>query len=323
MSSIRQTISRGFTLIELLVVISTLGVLLTLLLPAVQAARAVARRTQCTNNMRQIGLAILSYENARTYLPTSYTENPNHNILTFLLPYLEQQQIYEQFDFSHHWSNQANYKAVRNTIPVFLCPATPEPSPRNVMDHSENKTKTIYPADYAASEMIGTTFRQHLFEANKITPRAPANNSDGQGSPDQNIYYRNMIVPDRRAISDIWGGPLPISAVKDGLSNSWMFFECAGRPYNYIQNYYRGDPSQEAITGAAWADKEASFWIHETVCGHQMMNCMNNNELYSFHNGGANFVYGDASVKFHSETIDPEVFISLFTCNGKDLIHEQ
>ncbi|MDR1383095.1 MAG: DUF1559 domain-containing protein, partial [Planctomycetaceae bacterium] len=73
MSFRRQTNSCGFTLIELLVVISIIGVLLALLLPAVQAARASARKTQCTNNMRQIGLAILSYEEARTCLPTSRT----------------------------------------------------------------------------------------------------------------------------------------------------------------------------------------------------------------------------------------------------------
>jgi prepilin-type processing-associated H-X9-DG protein len=280
--------------------------------------------------MRQIGLAILSYEEARTCLPTSRTRNPNYNILTFLLPYLEQSQIYERFDFTHHWSNQKNYDAVRNTIPVFLCPATPEPSPRDVMDYSVNKTKTIYPADYVAAEMIDTSFRQHLFLTQKITPRAPANQSGGQGSSEQNIYYRNMIVPDRHDpdLSDNanWGGPLPMSAVKDGLSNSWMFFECAGRPYKYIQNYYRGDPTaspKEPVSGAAWADWEASFWIHETACNNQMMNCTNNNELYSFHSGGANFVYGDASVKFHSETIDPEIFISLFTCNGGDFVKGQ
>jgi prepilin-type N-terminal cleavage/methylation domain-containing protein/prepilin-type processing-associated H-X9-DG protein len=332
MSFSRQTMPRGFgfTLVELLVVISIIGVLLTLLLPAVQAARAAARKTQCTNHMRQIGLAILNYENARTCLPTSYTLNPNHNILTFLLPYLEQTPIYEQFDFtnhSRHWGHSVNDRAVRNTIPVFLCPSTPEPSPRSVINHSTNKTETIYPADYVSSEMIDTTFRQHLFLANQITPRAPANQSGGQGSAAQNIYYRNMIVPDRHALSadSHWGGPLPISAVKDGLSNSWMFFECAGRPYKYLQNNSRGDPTvtpKEPISGAAWADHESSFWIHESACGNQIINCTNNNELYSFHSGGANFVYGDASVKFHSETIDPEIFLSLFTCNGNDFVKE-
>jgi len=134
-----------------------------------------------------------------------------------------------------------------------------------------------------------------------------------------------MIVPDQHSLSSEthWGGPLPMSAVKDGLSNSWCFFECAGRPYKYIQNYYRGDPTvtpKEPIEGAAWADHEASFWIHENACNNQMMNCTNNNEIYSFHSGGANFAYGDGAVKFHSETIDPEVFISFFTCNGADFV---
>src|SRR4051812_5661351 len=119
---------RGFTLVELLVVIAIIGILVALLLPAIQAAREAARRTQCVNKEKQLGLAILNYESAKKQLPLAYTPNysispgavpwagvcpsisqagqalpadnglPRHFVLTFILPYLEYQALYDQID---------------------------------------------------------------------------------------------------------------------------------------------------------------------------------------------------------------------------------
>ena len=311
----------AFTLLELLVVITIIGVLMALLLPAVQAAREAARRTHCSSNMRQIGLAIHNYENAKKYLPPSYSTNPNHGILTLLLPYSEQMQAYTKVDFTKHWSNPANYDAVRNTIPVFLCPQTPHGSPR----HYDGRA--IYPSDYAACALITPALRNRLVRDGLITPRAPPNQSGGQGDVSQHKYYRNMIVPDKHALSENsnWGGPLRLIDVTDGLSNSWMFFEDAGRPFYYVAGRRAGNPNdvpKAGVSGAAWADHQADFWVHNTCSGSQMMNCTNNNEIYSFHVGGANFLYGDGSVGFSSETIHPDVFVSHFTCSAGDIVRK-
>jgi len=317
----------AFTMLELLVVITITGILIALLLPAVQAARAAARRSQCSNNLKQIGLAISSYENVYQYLPPAYYDRPQgsptgprkHNVLTLLLPYSEQTQIYAKYVFTEHWSSPVNYAAVRNTIPIFLCPATPHGSPRAV-----GTEQPVYPSDYASCSLIGP-FRQTLFRNGWITPRAPANKSGGQGDVSQHKFYRNMIVPDKQALAEDshWGGPLRLIDVKDGLSNSWMFFEDAGRPFKYVENRRRGNPDEtpkEPIGGAAWADRNANFWVKNLCNGSQLMNCENSNEIYSFHVGGANFLYGDGSVRFTSETIHPDAFVSRFTCNAGDLV---
>ena len=117
---------RGFTLVELLVVIAIIGILVALLLPAIQAAREAARRTQCTNKMKQIGLAILNYESEKKVLPLAYTPNfsgnqnngicgaatpfmnpangkMHHFVLSFILPYMEYQNVYDQIDFNKNW----------------------------------------------------------------------------------------------------------------------------------------------------------------------------------------------------------------------------
>ena len=318
----------AFTLVELLVIISIIGILLALLLPAIQAARAAARRSQCSNHMRQIGLAIHSYESAKKYLPPAYYDNDydksakRHNVLTFLLPYSEQTQIYEKFDFNQHWSNQANYGAVWNTIPIYLCPATPHGSPRAV-----GTERPVYPSDYASSSAISHTLRQRLFRDGLITPRAPPNKSGGQGDiATQNLYYRSMIVPFRSVLgpNSKWGGPLRFDQVTDGLSNSWMFFEDAGRPFYYVENRRQGHSydivKSGMLSGAAWADRDADIWVDTTCKGSQLMNCKNNNEIYSFHVGGANFLFGDGSVGFSSESINPDAFVSLFTCSAGDIV---
>ncbi|MBR5626433.1 MAG: DUF1559 domain-containing protein, partial [Thermoguttaceae bacterium] len=120
----------GFTLVELLVVIAIIGTLTGMMLPAVQSARETARRMTCTNNLRQIGLSISMYLDVlgcfpptkTTYLTDSGVRRDRHNILTLLLPYLEQTNIYDQIDLERPWSLAANRAGTRNRVPVFLCP---------------------------------------------------------------------------------------------------------------------------------------------------------------------------------------------------------
>ena len=139
--------SRGFTLVELLVVIAIIGILVALLLPAIQAAREAARRSQCSNNLRQIALGIVNYETANQEYPPGcevyqnpttgspkYSPAPYNAFIDMtrtwsiaILPYLESQQLEQSFDTSLPISNPVNQPLIEYELPVFLCPTDSGP----------------------------------------------------------------------------------------------------------------------------------------------------------------------------------------------------
>ncbi len=282
----------AFTLVELLVVIAIVGVLVALLLPAISAAREAARRVTCASNMRQIGLAILNFESARRTFPPAHIESPRrHSGFAFILPYLEEQAIYDQYDFNQHWSAAANRPATQTTIPTFVCPSVGE----------IREWFTDYAICSRMSDATGDAYKT-LVGQKLIQPRTHRFDDNGVMRVDlRSILRRDEYVPRRKIL--------------DGLSHTFMVFECGGRPNRYVNGQLQSGAS--AVTGARWADPANHFWLHD----YPMINFNNNNEIYSFHAGGVNLVFGDGSVRFVAETIDAEVFVSQFTANGGEAEH--
>lgn len=267
----------GFTLVELLVVIAIIGMLVGLLLPAVQSAREAARKVQCSNNLKQIGLGMLQHETNCKKFPPSHTLKPGkHNVLTLILPYLEQGNVAIQMDLNVDWNKAPNSTVRKTNIALFRCPTTPE--------HED------YVSDYAANV--------------KIQP-AVYNLFVKEGSAKKRNLWYGMLRPDTRALT--------AGEVRDGLSNTFLFFEDCGRPIGYTNR----EPDGAKVTGAAWADVDAFFYSH-SLTGRRFINCNNHNEVYSFHQNGCFYLYGDGSVHFEQEGIDPDVFFSLFTYNQFD-----
>lgn len=332
----------GFTLVELLVVIAIIGILVALLLPAVQSAREAARRIQCTNQMKQLGLAMLNYESANNELPPAYTPNwtgtplvgacPGtsgtpatgnglnaHNLIAFILPNIEQQSIYDQIDFARDWDSRfptgtgetPNRLVSETVIKELICPSAPTSEERAGIVAVTNQLP--YDVGPAASDYAVCV--------------------DVSDDPDEGFCELvNSGLVQERALEDLQGliqdVPTSLRRVTDGLSKTFMLFEDAGRPIHFVRGAI--DPVTPAVTnpgnnpaGGAWADPQ-SFFIYlnsqELTCGvTEIINCDNWDEIYSFHSGGANFLYGDGSVHFHGEDLDPELFVTLFTRAAGDV----
>ncbi|QDT68707.1 hypothetical protein MalM25_16310 [Planctomycetes bacterium MalM25] len=336
----------AFTLVELLVVIAIIGILVALLLPAVQAAREAARRIQCTNQFKQLGLAILNYESANNELPLAYTPNyrgsssrppiggdcpgealprpegngkRQHNFVSFILPYLEEQGLYDQMDFDLHWFDiSTNSSGVRNIdvsttpIPALICPSGPTIEERN-------GTQEIKAFD----EFVGGAASDYALLVDIYTP---SGGSEGFCE----LVELGLVQP--RNIDNLPGliqdTPTSLRKCTDGLSKTFMVFEDAGRPLHYVQGEQLFDSDNDGRpgveSGGGWADPDSYFiWPNSFDCGATtLMNCSNWDEIYAFHPGGANFLYGDGSVHFHGEDLDLELFVTLFTRAAGDVATE-
>ncbi|MBX3449172.1 MAG: DUF1559 domain-containing protein [Planctomycetaceae bacterium] len=244
---------RGFTLIELLVVIAIIAILIALLLPAVQQAREAARRTQCRNNLKQIGLAFHNFEGAYGRVPTSLrppsnvsgsTEQSRVSVLTDLLPYIDQATIYNQYNKGINWNQGTNIPLSQTVIPAFTCPSNPSAGvldtapPGSVAQFIPNiAASTDYSPIYGIAPGVFTTT---LGIAAPGTFVDPSEQAQGISNP---YTYVPGFFPKNATIDTATGlqtrGGRKFRDVTDGLSNTIAVAESAGRPYVYIKGARR------------------------------------------------------------------------------------
>jgi len=255
---------RGFTLVELLVVIAIIGVLVALLLPAVQAAREAARRSSCNNNLKQIGLGLHNYHDINLSLPAGFHNNHGWGWAASLLPFVEQENLYEAIPIttSMNLGNATILANTRRQVDSYLCPSDSQPDINDKAPVNSGATQDIGLSNYIGN--MGT--------------KSNAQTSDlGNG-----IFWAKSYVKFRD--------------ITDGTSNTFLVGE---RDYfNHRGSIWAG--TSTSATGAS--NKHYIQSSTETV--HGLINGTHINSFGSLHPGGAQFVFCDASVHFISETID-------------------
>ena len=308
----------GFTLIELLVVIAIIAVLISLLLPAVQSAREAARKAQCLNNLKQIGLGLHNYHEIHNTFPPGYVSyfrrdsgdegtaeddiGPGWGWSSQILPQLEQRSIHNAINFSLTMTYAANETAQLSRISSFLCPS--DFTPNKVPVRDESNSTTIYAV--GTSNFIGVYGVGEIGEA------------PGRGN---GTFFRNSRVG--------------INQMTDGSSNTFIVGE---RSHNLSYATWTGraiggwlftTSSFEGGTNKFDPEPEESFCMIlgpiELSEDDGMMRTPNYpsahvEDYWSRHPGGVNFLFGDGSVRFIKNTINEHIYAALATRNGGEVI---
>jgi prepilin-type N-terminal cleavage/methylation domain-containing protein len=311
----------GFTLVELLVVIAIIGVLVALLLPAVQSAREAARRTQCTNQIKQLGLALHNFHDVNLTFPAARDQLPSSPSLSTIyvaswvpriLPFIEQQAMYSQYDFNQTWDNtgvggnaNATTGVVLKDVKGFLCPSAPNKVSR---DKGNHRACFDYPA---------TTEREYP------NPFLNAMQASAVSTSDPNyigVLGHNVLKA---------AGPNPsiakanrrLASVTDGTSNTFLLAECAGRN----EYWFNGKRQATFVSAGPWAHPDSRLQIggcdpsnpnyatSNNVAGPKAVNCINIKEIYAFHPSGACTMLADGSVRFVSANLDLNIAYALLT----------
>jgi prepilin-type N-terminal cleavage/methylation domain-containing protein len=281
----------GFTLVELLVVIAIIGILIALLLPAVQAAREAARRTQCANNLKQMGLAIHNHMDEHNQVLPVGVRGPNlHGMFTYMLPYMEHRNVFDRIKLDEPPSSSPE---LYTPIAEYLCPSYPGPT----TIQGSPSSVSYFDGALTTYQGVGGVLREGVEVETSVYGDLPMNGA---------FCWRK-----RRRIEDI----------RDGTSNTLIIGEFvqsdktgtyAGFPGN-VRAWIR---SNNGDAKGSYAFKVIEYPVNADVDRMADGIPFNHLPMGSYHPNGAEFLAGDGSVHFISENTDLELYRSLCTIDG-------
>jgi prepilin-type N-terminal cleavage/methylation domain-containing protein/prepilin-type processing-associated H-X9-DG protein len=297
----------AFTLIELLLVLAIIGVLIGLLLPAVQRVRAAANRTDCSNNLKQIGLACHQHHNTYGRFPPGWVYAPftvpQGNIVeggagtfTFLLPFLEQEALARIYRWDKRPQGPENQPVAATQLKILQCPSA---EPDRWVTAVEDPGNYSYGGRGACGDYGGVR---------EIDTRLVALGLVDPAANYQGVLTLNYLTR--------------FADITDGASQTLLVTECAGRP----RLWRAGRPVGGVYaSGGVWVSGTLIFGQGSTSDGATKpgpcaINCTNDREVYSFHPGGANAVFADGSVHFLQSTLDIRIFARLVTRAGEEVV---
>ena len=299
---------RGFTLIELLVVIAIIAVLIALLLPAVQQAREAARRTQCKNNLKQIGLALHNYHDQfRTFPPGYISVDAATGQMTpldggsgaswalLILPQIDQSPLYNKFNLNLRIADPVNAPLIKTPLSAFLCPSDPAPTQTWMLTADGNPSQVL--AELATANYVAAFGSVSLDDCENPVGTAPVTAS-GQCVGNGSVFHNSRVK---------------MRDFTDGTSNT----------------VFVGERKTKAADG--WWSTWAGMVAGGEEAGQRVLGSMDHrpnhpaahfDDFSSPHVGGAQFLMADGHVRFISENIDETLYEALGTISGGEVVGE-